>query len=225
MHLAVEFERCSARQLEVIDAMIERWDKALDVNVLCGESNRNLERSVYRHHQWTRLRATQKRSEKESTVKVTSTNPGITSTGKKFQEGSHPHMAEKGSPNLALIPMQAPSINANKLSYPQKLPRKPTMTDVTHEALDHSVNLLSAGGKNLEKSRDRAAKPGEKKSGKSEPLSNTDVARLVNTKPPEMSQEDAATEIGNKLKMHYMCTRDDHSQIISFLYEPNAGTI
>jgi ankyrin repeat protein len=216
MHLAVDFERCNARQLEVVDAMIEHWDSALDVNVLSEDSHSSEERSVFRHHQWTCHRASQRMSEKESTTKQTASKLTKESVGKKPQESTHPY-----NPSVAPLgpkSTQTPSFNATKANYPQKLTKRPTTLDPSQELADHPLNVPPTGN------RDGLGKPGEKKSSKNETVNNIVPTRGVKgTKPPEMSQGDAAAEIGVKLKMHYMRTRDDHMQIISFLYEPNAG--
>lgn len=42
---------------------------------------------------------------------------------------------------------------------------------------------------------------------------------------PRTSQDEAANQIRDRLKMYYMCTRHDHRQILTFLYDPNEGKI
>jgi hypothetical protein len=267
MHLAVEYERCSEKQLEIIDAMIQYWDAdhtALDVNVLGEDSDECEERSVFRHHQWTRERAVKSiplrnnvpakdiAPAKESALgkdvapgkesimgKTTSTGkdsvknnatqspiekPGKNATFEKDPSGLG-HPANSSQPVKPPAPSSGPKsgikppASAAKAEIQQGIARKPTFIErdtPKHEGAKQDNPTTNKA--------DGQPKPTEKDKIKSDTTKTADRTHdTTETKAPKMSQEEAADKIRERLKMRYMLTRDDHRQILSFLYGPNEG--
>lgn len=239
MHIAVEYERCNSNQIEIVDEMIKWWDikhagAALNVNVLSDGGEDGEERSVFRHHQWTREKAAKKESAKEN---------GTDKYSGKLKERINDIQAEKASKDLSkekrpvdpvphLSVPQAPS-QPIKPSGPRSGPKATPKPQATPSTPDHipqgmfrrftyrdtdaekhegpKVDLI------ISKSHGQAG-PLETKKNKPEPVNDK-----PETNSEKITQEEAADRIREKLKMHYMCTRDDHSRITSFLYGPKEG--
>lgn len=223
MHIAVEYERCNANQIKIVDEMINWWDikhegEALNVNVLNEDGD---ERSVFRHHQWTREKAAKKESAKETLTdkKSGKLNKPINDiqAEKETQDLPKAKRPVDPVPHLKLTgPRSGPKANPkspSKLEHiQQRIVRKPTSPDMDAEKHEGSKVDPTAS-----KSHGQAG-PLETKKNKLEPA--TDKPKKSSRK---MTQEQAANIIRDKLKMHYMCTRDNHLQIIRFLYGPKEG--
>ena len=239
VHIAVEYERCYANQIEIVDEMIkwrdiEHASATLNVNILSNRNKDSEVRSVFRHHQWTREEAAKKESAKEILIDK---NSG------KLKEIINDIQAEKASKDLSkekrpvnpvphLSVPQAPS-QPIKPSGPRSGPKanpKPQATPSKSEHIQHGiVRNVTFQDTDVEKHEGPKVNPTtsishgqagplETKKNKPEPANDKSE-----TNSEKMTQEEAADVIREKLKMHYICTRDDHSRIISFLYGPKEG--
>lgn len=240
MHIAVEYERCNANQIEIVDEMIKWWDikhVALNVNVLSDGVEDGEERSVFRHHQWTREKAAKKESAKES---LTDKNSG------KLKEMINDIQAEKASKDLSKEKRPVDSVDpVPHLSVPQS-PSQSIKPSGQRSGTKANPNPRATRSKSVHMHRDFVRQltfldtdaekhegltvdsTTSKSHGQAGPLeTQKNKPEPANDKPEtnseKMTREEAADIIREKLKMRYMCTRDDHSQIISFLYGPKEG--
>ncbi|KAJ4286233.1 hypothetical protein N0V90_013267 [Kalmusia sp. IMI 367209] len=238
MHIAVEYDRCNAKQIEIIDEMIRCWDinhagAGLNVNVL-SENEDSDERSVFRHHQWTRENASKKDSAKETSA---------VKSGVKVIESISKIQVEKASKDLKgpVEPISHPPVLAVpsqsiKPSAPRSGPKSNPKTPVVSSKSEHIPGVVrKATFAEMDAQKHEGPKADattskldgqagylDKKKSRAEPVNDKDRTMAPpETKPTKMTQEEAADIIRDKLKMHYMCTRDDHTQILSFLYGPN----
>lgn len=225
LHLAVEYGRCSENQVTVVEEMIKHWNVALDVNVLSEEGKGSEERSVFRHHEWSRAREQKPR-------RGNPTNP----QKPKKEPSSETKVRESGAPTPVPQPIKPSSVSTGNKSNQtmQPVSDKPTSKNsddskpaLYGQGIQRQGTASEKGFQDHVRSKeDKTTGHGKalgKKNTKGDAMGKTQPKDWMETTKPIMTQDDAADRIRDKLKMHYMCTRDDHRQILSFLYGPHEG--
>lgn len=206
LHIAVEWERCTELQLDIVRGLIKACDSALDVNV-CSKGKDKL--SVYRYHEKTRREAKTRSGNSESN---SSHKPGV-------ETANSSHSARSGLRDTPEIHQISKKLHQSELT-PKSLPSRSDEQPKTRSKESSSKGLeLPTGGVQRQPTRQNMGvpmiiQPDESKSAKKSTKSSTEKRQVSII---------TANEIRDLLKLHYMETRDDHEKLVSYLYGPVQG--
>ncbi|KAI0146018.1 hypothetical protein F4776DRAFT_609046 [Hypoxylon sp. NC0597] len=208
LHLAVEYKRCDEAQLEIVKALVERCDKALDMTYKHPEKG---SLSPYLYHQLTYEEAKQK--EKESTESKRRTEkPDIEAVPKSERPDAKSNIKDrKGDPlkdksreppaPQDALPIQPPRRAPTHMEAPTgKFSSKLSSPDQGRGALVAFTAIPNGYGKG------ETLTPVEKKSSSRK----TKTSRLKAT-------EASASAIKQFLKLEYLRKRN-HDEAVEFLY-------
>lgn len=231
LHLAVEYDRCSLTQLDVVRALIEKADTALDVGVLDKDPTRL---SVYRHHEKTRKdRADPEKEAKDRDTVKAPTKERVSKTEVKAQVGlqaiAEPGMRkqpdDRGLVDRAERNERADRFKVSSVTQPRTItvasaPQgseaefvpKPLQRVPTRQEERETHGNLGLRSNQLSMLTDFAAP-------KPKVASPTTSKTTKSKKKKEESQVTAQTAdaIRDEIKLHYMRTRDSEA-VVSFLY-------
>lgn len=222
LHIAVEWERCTKSQMDVVCALVRACDAALDVNVGTAEL------SVYRYHEKTRREAKAGADNKEenSSHKL---GEGAATSSRNAKESL------KGIPGAQQVPKapdQSRSAPRDQLSRSNEQPQN-RYKDAARERQEIPMLGIQRQPTRQDMSTPMITHPDESKSvgktaGTMSPALSQAPRHDTNRKSKKKKEEEPATEttaneIRDFLKLHYMGTREDHESIVSFLYGPVQG--
>ncbi|KAL1640281.1 hypothetical protein SLS58_007097 [Diplodia intermedia] len=221
LHIAVEYERCTEKQLNIVRKLVDTCYEALDVNVL-SEDSRQI--SVYRHHQDTRQNYLARQN------KIEGRQEGNMEKGQreKYQPSSKvlANLSAPQAPNQSLrrgslISGKKPEKNSAAVSdfEPQLLGRKKTFveTDVGGNSVHGDLQIAGVSGKvgnpllHIPGAQAQASAPETQK--------KDDEARRKKKEKEKMTEK-WANEVRDLLKISFMRTREDHEAMVSFFYGP-----
>lgn len=230
MHIAVKYDDCSSKRLDIIEAMITHWDlkylalneqhAALNVNVLNEDGDECEGKSVFCYHQWTREEAA-KDAKKDTQDNV--------ETERNARKTKHPQSPEKpitGVPQVEKppAPRSTPKSNQAPASTPARVDDQKPLYPPGPIRRGTALDLEAQNPKQDPPSSHKPGNSVDEKKMKPEAVKAKSPAEITSDpNPPKMTQEEAANRIRDRLKMHYMCTRNDHRQILTFLYGQNEG--
>lgn len=226
LHLAVAYDRCTDKQLEVVEALVTQCDKAMD-----QRTNADIPLSPYQYHEYTRIesrKATENEARKaviEREKKVTPAAPGKNEDGstdghvgpgKDLKKPTVQVMDSKvGKAGMAAIDVFKPR-SLRRTATGSEAPYGTRSTATASDGDPHKLGLnippgysVSNDGKPSNPKTPLAAKAEKKKKPK-EPKEE-----------PKVTEESAAV-IRNYLKLH--CMRNmNHDDAVDFLYGRNQG--
>ncbi|KAF4537178.1 uncharacterized protein LTHEOB_11556 [Lasiodiplodia theobromae] len=213
LHIATEYNRCTESQYKVVEAIINRCDSALDVNVSLDDPKKL---SVYRYHEKTRMEALKK---PKATKEQGSEMPGSGARDKSYKsQGTGP--GDISTPNMRMpqqkAPVTSPEMPQQHTSNSGTTPRERLQRVRTEAPLGHEngktrqYSVVSGGMKPSKGSA--MTQPEKNKSSSKEKGGDKEKGPVT---------ENSAKAIRNLLKIRFMCGRTDPEKILAFLYKPD----
>ncbi|KAL1988643.1 hypothetical protein VTN96DRAFT_8343 [Rasamsonia emersonii] len=191
LHLAVKYERCTDKQLKIVEELVERCDRAMDIRT---DEPHFL--SPYRYHEHTRSEALKGRTRE----KIAESKSG----GKKDERNAS---AEEGSGGK--------DAGGSKSNMPTVIAGKSSKrTTGTRKMASAIGDARGDDGKGFASKESAAPKEIKESKGNKE----SKESKKKKKQPAEVTKESAAA-ILNYLKIYCMRTRS-HDQVVEFLYPP-----
>ena len=222
LNLAVDYDRCTDAQLEVVEALILRCDKAMD-----ERTNAPNFFSPYRYHEYTRAEARKAEAESKKALKdekdiISGRAEDPSSAGREDRSSAKAKTMRQNDDPMVPPPMPMP-----------KVPNIPILQGPEQRSNSNirRVNTEDKGIGGSAESANKHVKLGEMvlnipRSGVS------DGSRTPTTTKPRAKKrvkeevkvtDESADAILNYLKLHFMRTRN-HDDAVDFLYGREQGT-
>lgn len=185
LHLAVEYERCSRSQVGIVTELLKRGGKALDVMITL-HGNRAL--SVYQYHQKSRKQRKAEAGKKEPMLQQKRPTQGVGTNRKDIQAEAKRAAPTKDKGNMGPPPLGrdsaefAPSSLRRRDSAMQSEPSK-VAGPLKSGSMQPGPCSATASGQN-----------------------NSAFSSALDQASKEAEQDQAANEIGEKLKLIYLRT-------------------
>lgn len=228
LNLAVDYERCTEAQLEVVEALISRCDKAMDERTNAPNSF-----SPYRYHEYTRAEAKKaadaeaKKAPKDEKDVVPGRVEEPSAAGREGPAGRDATGSKVKTTR-----------QANDPKVPAAMPKVPVMPSSGSEPgkANAGIRRVGTGERGIPGGADingykmgamalnipsSTARPGGS-DGSRTPVQMKPSRVKKRTKEEAKATEDSADAILNYLKLHCMRTRN-HDDAVDFLYGRNQG--
>ncbi|CAN9474906.1 unnamed protein product [Alternaria alternata] len=219
LHIAVEWERCTESQMDVVRALVNACDAALNVNV--GADIEPCRLSVYRYHEKTRQAAKKAEAGAKDTREERSGNRSSDKTVTSSRNAKESSKSVPGGQQVPKAPDQVRPVPTYQLNRSKEQPQS-RHKDPVAEQQDLPMKGIQRQPTRLDTTTASESKPGGKLSVAMSPAVSKAPASGTNktSKHKEVVTEATANAIRDFLKLYYMGTQEDHESIVSFLYGP-----
>ncbi|KAH7386417.1 hypothetical protein BKA64DRAFT_711643 [Cadophora sp. MPI-SDFR-AT-0126] len=220
LHLAVAYDRCTDKQLEIVEVLVERCDKAMD-----QRTNAEPPLSPYQYHEYTRIES-RKAAEKEARLAAEKEKVG---TQEKNEEGSTDGQVVPGKDKKFATQTVDPKAGKSGIGSKGAIPAmdtfKPTPLRRTATGMESPFGAKSTGatGHGDQLKLGTGMPIGFAGSNPATPVAaKTDKLKKKKREPKEEPKvtEESASVIKNYLKLYCMRHRN-HDDVVDFLYGRN----